>query len=235
MPQAPPWTLPSPPPQAPAPPLVAMPPEQSDEPGSDSPSRQFLIGAVVGVGLPNLLNFGLTTKLARYFGLGFNVGLIPKTTITLYGEATLKYRQYDAYARLYPFGGALFLGAGFGYASAKGTLTRKVDLSAYQPLLPELPASVELVSDAHASALVLTPQVGLFHTLESGFSVGLDAGLQVPVKQGDIEFSTRIPPNTPQEVTDRYVTPNDEKVRETLDAVARKPLPIVNLRVGWLF
>jgi len=33
---------------------------------------------------------------------------------------------------------------------------------------------------------------------------------------------------------DRFVTPNDRKVQDTLDKVGRTILPTLNLRAGWL-
>ena len=64
----------------------------------------FRIGPVVRIGLPNLLDFGVTSKLTRYFGGGFHVGVIPNFRISYYGEATLSRVEYDVYDRGDPFG-----------------------------------------------------------------------------------------------------------------------------------
>jgi hypothetical protein len=188
----------------------------------------------VGAGLPSLLSFGGQLKLMRFFGAGINIGLIPSVRIDYYGQATLRYQEYDAYGRLYPFGNSLFVGAGVGYATVTGVLIDQVDLGSYAALDPSLPASFELRSEGSVQTMVLTPQVGLFKTLRSGFSIGLDVGAQVPIAPSDVKFKTEVPDATPQPVIDQYVEPNDEKVRSTLDKLGQTPVPTFNFRLGWL-
>ncbi|HEX7669521.1 MAG TPA: hypothetical protein VF395_08060, partial [Polyangiaceae bacterium] len=112
-------------------------PLESDDPEYRSKKSEgdgllgpFRIGGLVGVGLPSLLGFGGMIKLTRFFGAGVNVGLIPAIKLALYGDAQLSYQEYDLYGRLFPFGGDLFLGAGVGYASIKGTFSSSYNVSA---------------------------------------------------------------------------------------------------------
>jgi hypothetical protein len=194
------------------------------------------IGPVVGTGLPSLVNFGLTAKLGRHFGLGVNVGLMPETTLRLYGEATIEYRQYEAYARVHPFAGAFFLGAAAGYAHASGSFHSAYDLTFLQ--ISEAPDEFSVRSVANASAVFATPQLGFFQVLGPGFAIGLDTGLQIPVSTSDIEFETRVTEDLPPaagETVDTFVSTADDQVRHTLEALARTPIPVVNLRIGWLF
>ncbi len=211
-------------------------PEQEDEKKKDRGGLlgPFRLGPVVGVGLPNLLSFGGQLKVTRFFAAGVNVGLIPTVHLAFYGEATLEYQEYDAYGRLHPFGGALFLGAGVGYERVTGTLAKDLDVSAYQALAPGLPPQLALRSEGSVQTLVVTPQLGIFHTFKPGFSIGLDVGAQIPIAPSDVKFATEVPPSVPQEVVDALVTPNDEKVRSTLDRVGQSPLPTFNVRIGWL-
>jgi hypothetical protein len=204
----------------------------------------FRIGPVVGVGLPNLLSLGGTLKLTRYLGAGINIGLIPTLRISYYGEATLAYEEYDLYARLYPFGGAFFLGAGVGYENVRGTLVNTMDLSPYQSQVPEvsLPGSVQYQSIARVQTMVLTPQIGLFHTFGSGFSLGLDIGAQIPIapsqidftSQVDAQFDPRLPAEVRQQLIHQYTEPTDQKVRSTLETIGRTPIPTISVRIGWL-
>jgi hypothetical protein len=204
----------------------------------------FRIGPVVGAGLPSLINLGVTVKLSRYFGAGVNVGIIPTLKIAYYGQATLAYQEYDVYARVYPFGGSFFLGTGIGYETVKGTLTTTVDLTPYQQALPAglLPSSANYASQGSVKTLVLTPQIGLLHIFSSGFSLGCDIGLQVPVAPSQVTFTSQvnlladpqIPAATRQQLTDKYVTPTDNQVRSTLETIGRTIIPTFNLRIGWL-
>ena len=195
----------------------------------------FRIGPVVGIGLPNLLDFGFTTKLTRYFGAGFQVGLIPKFRISYYGDATLSFVEYDVYARAYPFGGSIFVGAGVGYATAKGTLASTYDLTPYQATVPSLPATYVLNSEGSVHTLVLTPEIGLFHTFDSGFSIGFDIGVQVPIAPSDVKLNLNLPAGLPQAVIDQFVVPTNMKVKNTLHTVGRTTIPTFGVFVGWLF
>lgn len=209
------------------------PKDKADRPGGLF--GPFRIGPVVGVGLPNLLDFGVTSKLTRYFGAGFHVGVIPKFRISYYGDATLSFVEYDAYGRVYPFGNSIFVGAGVGYATARGTLASSYDLTAYQAIVPSLPATFVLNSEGSIHTLILTPEIGVFHTFDSGFSVGLDMGVQVPIAPSEVKFNVNVPPGLPQAAIDQFVVPNNMKVRDTLHTIGRKPIPTFGIFVGWLF
>jgi hypothetical protein len=91
------------------------------------------------------------------------------------------------------------------------------------------------VSDGYVRATVFSPQLGWLHTFGSGFSLGFDFGLQVPLSASRIEYRTRIPEGVPTEFVQTYVAPNDQKVEDTIERLARTPLPFANLRIGWLF
>lgn len=193
----------------------------------------FRIGGLVGVGLPSIVSFGGAIKLTRYLGAGVNVGLIPTIKVSLYGEAQLSYQEYDVYGRLFPFGGMFFLGAGVGYATMTGTFRSSYDVRPYKAIAPNLPDTLVVESRASVRTLVLTPQIGLQHTFGSGFTLGIDVGVQVPLAPSEIRFDTRLPVEVPPEVNEKYVEPNDQKVRDTLETIGRATIPTLNLRVGW--
>ncbi|GMV15317.1 MAG: hypothetical protein HS104_29535 [Polyangiaceae bacterium] len=210
-------------------------PEAKEEDDSaDGLFGPFRIGGLVGVGLPSVLSFGGAIKLTRYFGAGVNVGLIPKIRISLYGEAELSYQEYDAYGRLFPFGGMFFVGAGVGYATIKGSFKSSYDVRPYKAIAPTLPDALVVESRASVRTLVLTPQLGLQHTFGSGFTLGIDVGLQVPLAPSEVHFDTQLPPDVPAEVIDKYVKPNDQKVQDTLETIGRATVPTLNLRAGWM-
>lgn len=195
----------------------------------------------MGVGLPSILSFGGLIKITNYLGAGLNIGLIPAIKLSMYGKAELSYQEYDIYGRLFPFGGSLFVGAGVGYASIKGTFTKQYDLTSIQAALPDptivanLPNPITVTSRGSVRTLVLIPAIGLLHTFGIGFTIGLDVGAQIPIAPSDTHFNTDVPEQTPQQVKDTLITPNDQKVQDTLDTLARSIIPTFNVRVGWLF
>jgi len=215
----------------------AAPPEAEEDESdpSDGLLGPFRIGPVIGTGLPSILSFGGTIKLTRFLGGGLNVGLIPSIKLQLYGDAVLSYQEYDVYGRIYPFGGGFFLGAGFGYATIKGTIKDSVDSSALATQFPGqgIPLSIQYESRAHVRTPVVIPQLGYFHTFGSGFSLGVFAGAQIPVAPSKVEFESTVS-DVPDAVVDRYILPIDQKVRSTLEKVGRSPLPTLGIQLGWL-
>ena len=154
--------------------------------------------------------------------------------LSLYGDATLSYREYDVYARWYPLGGPVFVGVGVGYATIRGTLTNHYNVSAYQDIVPDLPASLDVTSRASVRTKVLTPQLGLLHRFDIGLSLGIDIGAQVPIRPSEIRVTTDVPDGVPPGVVDAYIAPNDQKVYDTLQKVGRTTVPTINVRIGWL-
>jgi hypothetical protein len=202
--------------------------EQGEGEGTD----QFKIGPLVGTGIPSLLSLGGTLKLTRFLGAGVNVGLIPKVRLSYYGDATLSYQHYDVYGRLYPFGGGLFLGAGAGYATIEGTLERQLDLAGVT--LPGVPDSLLYVSRGSVRTLVLTALIGYLHTFGAGFSIGVDAGAQIPIAPSEIDFDGGASVDLPDSVVNQYLEPTNQTVRDTLESIGRSTVPTLNLRIGWI-
>jgi hypothetical protein len=222
-------TRPAPPPPAPPPPPPAR---KADKPADeDDPNGifgPFRIGPVVGVGLPNLLSLGITTQLTRFLGFGVNTGFIPTVQISMYGKATLSYQEYDAYGRIYPFGGSFFLGAGVGYSTVKGSFVES-------KAVPDIPGviaaqNVDVRADASVRAMVLTPQIGWFGTWGSGFSLGADFGAQVPIAPSQITLTTNVPPQVPASYTESTTS----EVRSTLEKIGKSVVPTFNIKMGWL-
>jgi hypothetical protein len=89
--------------------------------------------------------------------------------------------------------------------------------------------------------LVLTPELGYFYTFKSGFTLGVESGLQIPVAPSEIHFKSSVnyPDNWSPEiqaVVDReYIEPTDAKVESTLEKVGQTILPTVGIKIGWLF
>jgi hypothetical protein len=225
-------------------PAVATPPLAGEPPGGAPPNPEpseeqddsngvfgpFRIGFLIGTGLPDLVSLGGIIKVTKYVGFGINVGIIPTVRLSLYGDATLSYQEYDAYGRIFPFGGGFFLGSGLGYSTIKGTVKNSYPLTPEEVALSGLSSPFEIDSAGSVRTMVLTPQIGFLKTFASGFTIGADAGAQIPVAPSQVDYATHVPSGLPAQL----VTPNDDKVRSTLDNIGRTTLPTVNIKVGWL-
>jgi hypothetical protein len=193
----------------------------------------FRIGPLFGAGLPSLLSFSGEIRLTRYFAAGVNVGLIPTVHLSYYGDATVSYQDYGAYAHVHPLGGGFLLGAQLGYASAKGTYDDDVNLSTVA--VPGLPQSLHTHAEGSVETLVLTPVIGYVYTWRAGFTFGFDAGAQIPVASSRVKVKDDVAVGAvPQAVVDQYLEPDRQKVRSTLETVGQTILPAFHLRIGWL-
>lgn len=204
-----------------------------DDEGGAKKTDNFKIGPVVGAGVPELLSIGGTLKVTRFLGAGVNLGLIPKVHLSFYGDATLSYQHFDVYGRIYPFGGGFFLGAGVGYATVSGTLQKTVDLSEYAGF-PGVPASLTYQSSGSVRTLMLTALIGYFYTFDCGFSLGFDGGAQIPIAPSQVSFESGVNATLPQAAKDKYLTPVDQSVKDSLEKIGRTTIPTVNLRIGWI-
>jgi hypothetical protein len=222
---------------APAAPPAAT-PSAASAPHDDRPEKKkndtdgvlgpFRIGPVVGIGLPSLINVGGVIKLTAYFAAGVDIGVAPSVNLPYYGDATVSYHSYEAYAHVHPFGGGLYLGAALGYALASGTAEETVSLDTAAG-----PVRGTLRSEGSVQTLVLTPELGYFYTFKSGFSLGVGAGLQIPVASSEIEYKQEV--DSPYEgVIQEYLDPTRRAVEDSLEKVGQTPLPTVGVCIGWL-
>lgn len=211
-----------------------------DESGSKD-DDQFKIGPVFGTGVPSVISFGGTLKVTRFLGAGVNVGLIPKVKLSYYGDATLAYQHYDIYGRIYPFGGGFFLSGGAGYATVDGTLTRSQSFSG-SVAGTNVNATANYTAKGTVRTLMLTALIGYFYTTSVGFSIGVDAGAQIPIAPSKIDFApSHTISTTPagfqagfESQAEPYLNAANQSVRDTLEKIGRSTIPTVNLRIGWI-
>jgi hypothetical protein len=193
----------------------------------------FRIGPIFGVGLPAFFSIGGAIKLTKYFGAGINYGIVPTIQFAYYGEATVRYQGVGIYGHIHPFGGGFFLGASIGYAHVRGTYEDQFPV----PMAGNFPYE----SEATMQTLVLTPELGYFYTFKSGFTLGVESGLQIPVAPSEIHFKSSVNypdefgPETRALVQDQLIEPTDEMVQDTLEKVGQTILPTIGIKIGWLF
>lgn len=183
--------------------------------------------------MPSILSFAGEIRLTRYFGAGVRVGLIPTVNFSYYGQATVAYQDYGAYAHIHPFGGGFLLGAEIGYALVKAHYAGTYDTSKYAAL--GAPSSITTINDGSVQTLVLTPELGYIHTWRAGFTFGFDIGAQIPAASSRVKLEQHVvAAGLPSDLLAPYLAPDQEKVRHTLAKVGQTVLPAFHLRIGWL-
>ena len=198
----------------PAPPAVLAPVPAAEAPIKDQPTKEgeeaerpVHFGAIAGVGFPRPLAIEGAITVKRYVLVGGEYSMLPKISVS--GVDTMMW-ALAADARVFPFGGAFFIGVRGGrqHATARATAT-----------VANLGSVTESID---VDTWFVNPRIGFAWTWSSGFTLGLDAGVQIPVKS---QVTTSLP--------DAAMA--DSRVTTTTDLLGKRVLPTVDLlRVGFL-
>lgn len=144
-----------------------------------------LIGPRLGMNLP-APTIGAEAKILRYVGASFDYAFFPKIGIA---GASIGYTMWNAAARVYPFGGAFFIGAVYGHYGIEGSVT-----------------SAQGSGSVRVNSNFLGPQIGARWVQPSGFFAGVDVAWAFPLAYRS--DSTPDPSGTTvsiQQTADRYL------------------------------
>jgi len=184
--------------------------EMSDPNGFSEDRDHVRVGPIVGLGLPRPLAIEALVKIERVVGLGLEYSFLPR--MNLFGVDTTFY-AVAADLRVFPFRGGFFLGlrAGYQRIGAQATVS-----------IAQLGS---LTESAVGESAFLNPRLGFLWTWNNGFTIGIDAGVQLPVSSS---ITSTLPSGVLVEVDDAMV-----RVANTL---GHAPTPTVDLlRIGFLF
>ena len=144
------------------------------------------IGALAGVGFPRPLSVEGMIKVGDVVGLGLEYSLLPNTTIS--GVDTTFY-AINADVRIFPFENGFFIGV----AAGKQHLGARTSLDA--GALGSIPESVTV------DTWFINPRLGFLWTSSFGLTLGIDAGVQIPLTASvDSTFPSQLAAS--QQVTD---------------------------------
>lgn len=172
--------------------------------------RPVRIGVQLGMlSLPRPADGEVLVRFYDLVGLGVRYSFLPRALSNALLEAasvhsaSVDFSALEVELRLFPFQGAFFISGAAGKQSFGAT-----DSNAN--------ATLALAIDSTYFA----PRLGWLATWESGFALGFDLGIQVPLSVG-------------------IVTSGDRRVAPRLDEVAHQVanylLPTLGLRAGWMF
>lgn len=201
-----------------APTLSLAQPRVADQPAggkteSDAKPESFRIGALAGVGFPRPFSGEVFIKVKQVVGIGAEYSFLPNAT---FAGANVKFHGIAADLRLFPFKGGFFIGARAG----KQWLSAGTTVSA-GPL-------GNLNESMAASTFFVNPRIGYLKTWDSGITVGIDAGVQIPISPSYARDSD----------SEKYgvKTSMDQTLVAVADVLGNKTTPTIDfLRVGYLF
>lgn len=171
------------------------------------PSDAFRLGAIAGVGFPRPISVEVMTRLGGYVAIGGEYGLLPQMSVDGVSVSTW---AVTGDLRLFIFKGAFFFGVRGGrqHMDASATVT-----------------ATGLGSTSGSVAIdtwFVNPRLGFLWTVKYGFTIGIEAGVELPVTSA---FSSSLPAVAASQIQD------SSPVR-----FLQGTLPTVDLlRIGMLF
>jgi hypothetical protein len=172
------------------------------------------IGGVIGAGFPRPLAIEGTVKVQRLVSIGVEYSLMPELTIQ--GVHT-RFWAVAADMRVFPARNGFFVGlrAGRQHLAADTVLSIQ---------------GQEVPIDAAVETTFINPRAGILWTWNSGITLGIDAGLQIPVSAratGALVYADQVMVPQGMEIVDQ--------VRSVADYLGRSVIPTFDLlRVGIL-
>jgi hypothetical protein len=125
----------------------------------------FRLGALGGLGFPRPLAIEGMVKLEKVVALGVEYSVLP--TFSAYGVETT-FHALAADARVFPLRGPFFVGLRAGHQHIGGVGTVTVN-------------GLSGAGSVTVDTTFVNPRLGFLWTFEPGLSVGIDAGVQIPV------------------------------------------------------
>jgi len=185
----------------PSPPAKDVPEEKEEEP------EHVGIGAMGGVGFPRPLSIEALVRIERTVAFGLEYSLLPKMTIA---GVDARMWAVAADARVFPFRGAFFVGlrGGVQHATAATTLTAQ---------------GLSIGEQLDVQTTFINPRIGFLWGKAPGLTVGIDAGIQIPL-------SSSVTSTLPSQVL------ATRSLTTVTDTLGKSALPTIDLlRIGFLF
>jgi hypothetical protein len=183
----------------------------------------FHVGAMLGlVSLPRPVDGEVFVKFMDLVSLGFSYSDFPNfvadpvlTAVGANGGGRVArlddFSSYEANLKIFPFQGAFFFGSSLGHQSLRGAVT-------------ESTVAGPQTGTADVQSLYATPRLGFLWNWNSGFLLGVDAGVQLKLSS---DVTTSLPPGASADL--------QNNIHNIVDAGASYPLPSFHFRLGWQF
>jgi hypothetical protein len=181
----------------------------SEAQASEESHRTLRVGLTVGlISIPRPISVEVQVKLWDWFGVGASYNYLPGFVSDLLLNAydihnvTVTSTSWELALRAYPFRGSFYLGTNIGVGSVTASTTGNLQ-----------------AARADVTNPFITPRLGWLWIFGSGFTLGFDLGVQIPLGKSAITFE-----------------PPQVDIKETRDAanqIGESLLPVLNFRVGY--
>jgi hypothetical protein len=190
----------------------ATPTEKAAQAPTEEEHPAFRIGVILGlVSVPRPVNVEVHVKFFDVIGIGGSYTYMPKFVgdwlLSLYNasysDLSVTSSSWELALRIHPARGAFFLGANLGMGDVTAVLigsTRN--------------------ATAKVSGPFVAPRLGWLWIWSSGITMGLDAGVQIPIGDATITYDPPAFRDVPQ-------------LRRAAETVGKTLLPVLNFRIGY--
>jgi hypothetical protein len=167
---------------------------------------------LAGTGAPSIFSAELLVKYKGWVGLAADFGTLPTTNVPIGSGIAVSQTHLSAAARVFPFHGAFFVGAGVGSQQLSGRA---------QESAQGVTGSIAMTS----RTVFVMPQVGFVYRFSFGLALGSDVGVELPL----------LASSSVDTVVAGTAVAAPEGVRNVVRFVQRNPVPVINLlRVGFM-
>lgn len=201
---------------------------------SDKPEHGLLgplrVGPTFAVGVPHPMNYGLDALYDRTWGFAFGTG---KITLPM-GKVEAQMANWDLRVRWHPGQGSFFWGLAYGQQKILVEAQEDLKFKA-QGLDLKVPTTLQLeVENSY-----VTPHMGWFAMWDSGFTLGFEFGVQVPMSSKaelNVGFENVTPSQEDAIKKEKKYTDLETKVEDAGKLLGKTALPYLTLiRLGWMF
>ena len=208
--------------------------DMNEVPDSLRHPRLWKIGPTVSLSFPYLLSTSIDAILSKAFSFGVGYGQtgVSKDLGKSLGEVKAQVHEWDVRVRYHPFLGDFFVGLSSGVMNVKFEAQKKTSATANDQTISGL-----VDSKSEIKARFINPHMGWLSCEDSGFTIGFEFGLHIPLKASSSFSAEARDPNLDSELKQ---SPEFKEQKDDLDSLVKKfektPIPYINfLRIGWLF
>ena len=183
---------------------------------SEEPKRPVW-DVTAAAGFPHFISLQAARKVTDKLTLGFAGGMspVPESTKACGARVGMSGYNFEATSRYHFTGTSFFGGLNLGY--------QRFSVHSVQNTIPG--GSYDITDGVNV--IYATPHIGWLKVYASGFSIGSELGLRIPLSSS--RFTDRSGPGN-------YTPDVSSAVDRGMDALAKKPLPFLTLlRAGYSF
>ncbi|APJ04434.1 FecR family protein [Silvanigrella aquatica] len=228
-------------------------PEEVKSDLKENKNNSFRFGPTVSFGVFNFFSIGIETQFFEFLELSANYGGISKFNLNNYPSISDKInnnrdntpiqstsaslQHFEVRAVIYPFRTSFFIGAALGNRHLDATINACEFTAGFGQFNSCVPLRAHLKIDTQYFA----PQIGWQKIWESGFTLGTELGVQIPINSGNENYWTEILTNDSTQynyIINSYAYQSfQNNIRDNVASYFRyKTLPFWNIiKIGWLF